>query len=163
MTNEREPHDKAEISRSLHFVIDTPNGIKCRPGTVVEDYPEVRQPGLVDLAVFTDGPMDGKYGIDDHRHGSDDNMPEAGNTTRVNYTLAARLETAVRPNHACRAVGSWHWPRECRALQDPINPYIDGTGLKYYHVHGLGIAGDFCAACRREYEETHATGPRRTT
>lgn len=162
--NDREPHDKAEVSRILHFVIETPSlGIRCRPAIVVEDYPELRQPGLVDISVFTDGAADGPYGIDNHRHGSDDNMPEAGNTTRVNYSLASRLEVAIRPNHSCRAVGSWHWPRECRVLQDPINPYIDTTGVKVHHVHGLGLAGDFCPACRREYEETHAPGTRRTT
>lgn len=160
MTTEREPHDKAEISRSLHFVIQTPNnGLRCRPGIVVEDFPELRQPGLVDMVVFPDGAMDGKYGVDNHRHSTDDNMPDAGNTTRANYPLTGRLETAVRPNHSCRAVGSWHWPRECSALQDPINPYTDETGVIYNHVHGLGIAGDFCPACRREYEETHAKRP----
>lgn len=163
MTNEREPHDKAEIARILHFVIDTPSGIKCRPGIVVEDHPELRQPGLIDLVVWPDGGMDGRYGVDDHRHGSDDNMPDASKTTRANYAIAGRLETAVRPNHACRGVGSWHWPRECKTLQDPINPYIDSVGQKYHHVHGLGLSGDYCAACRRENEETNGTRSRRSS
>lgn len=155
--NEREPHDKAEISRVLHFVIDTPNGIKCRPAIVLEDYLELRQPGLVDLVVFPDGGMDGPYGVDRHDHQSLPDNDEL-HTGKANYPLTGRLETAIRPNHSCRGVRSWHWPRECKALQDPINPYVDSTGVKFHHVHGLGIAGDFCSACRREYEETHASG-----
>lgn len=152
MTNSRTPDDKAEVSRSLHFVIENIQGIRCRPGIVVEDYPELRQPGLVDLAVFTDGANDGKYGTDDHLH----SVEVDASTGRVNHILPTRLEVAVKPNHACRAVGSWHWPRECHSLQDPINPYVDSTNVKWHHSHGLGHAGDFCAACRREKEDANA-------
>lgn len=152
---EHKPADKAEVSRILHYVIENSQGIRCRPAIVVENYPELHQPGLVDVMVFPDGGMDGRYGVDDHRHGSDDNMPEASKTTRANYNIGGRLEQGVRPNHFCRAVGSWHWPRECHAIPDPINPYIDSTGLKVNHNHGLGISDAACKACQREFEEKH--------
>lgn len=145
MTNENNGLDlNASVGRVLHFVIENRHGIRCRPAVVVEDWPESGKPGYVNLQVFTDGSNDGHYGLDDHEHG----MSIGPRTEKANETLSTRWETSVLPNHAVKAVRSWHWPRLCSGLEQPPEPYVDGSNTRYHHNHKAEMADEHnCLAC----------------
>lgn len=120
--NEEFNVDEAQIGRVLHFVVPDTNGTKCRPAIVVEDWPKSGRPGYVNLQVLTDGKNDGK-----------DNVV---------------WETSVLPNHAARAMRSWHWPRECGKLESPPPAYVkDGTVWHHNHMAGL-LDIHNCSACK---------------
>lgn len=147
MNENQDSVDNAEIGRILHFVLDKyPNPNKCRPAIVVEDWPGNGRTGLVNIAVFTDGSNDGKYGVDDHTHQipglfriEDATIVEKlpYKTDKANLPLMVGWETSVLPNHAVKAVRTWHWPRECKSLHEPMEVFIEEyTKERYYHNHG---------------------------
>ena len=136
--------DEIQISRIVHFVI--PSG-KCRPAIVTEDWKESGKPGYVNLVVFPDGSNDGKYGVDDHTH----RLPIAATerTDKANLPLLTGWETSVLPNHAVRAVRTWHWGRECNKLHTPPDPFIyEDTKEIYHHNHVDGMTDPHnCQGC----------------
>lgn len=146
--------DEIQISRIVHFVI--PSG-KCRPAIVTEDWKESGKPGYVNLVVFPDGSNDGKYGVDDHTHRMDNRDPslpkeESMNvgwrTGIANLPLLTGWETSVLPNHAVRAVRTWHWGRECNKLHTPPEPFVDDEKIVYHHNHVDGIVDPHnCQGC----------------
>lgn len=147
--------DEAQVGRILHFVTREGN---CRPALVVNDWPGAGRPGYVNLVVFPDGSndRDRDYGIDKHVH----KLEEDKRTDIANMPLLTRWETSVHPNHAVRAVGFWHWPRECKNLQDAAPPYIDKAGVKTFHTHAAGIVdARNCYACRHESNEVARNQP----
>lgn len=164
MTNEDFNVDEAQIGRVLHFVIDKAGQPQCRPAFVVHDWPSQGKPGYVNLVVFPDGTNDGKYGTDQHDHsysytegemviGGQSNM-RSGRVGGANSSLLTRWETSVFPNHGTKAVRSWHWPRECARLQEPMAPYKAQDGLQH-HNHADGVVDVHnCYACSRQAAET---------
>lgn len=146
--------DDVQIGRILHFVI--PSG-KCRPAIVVEDWPEAGKPGYCNLVVFPDGSNDGKYGVDDHTHQYVMGEPMIGGksmrsaTDKANLPLMTGWETSVLPNHAVRAVRTWHWPRECKNLHKPAVPFVDDEKRVNHHNHAEGMK-DYhnCIGCIAE-------------
>lgn len=147
MNENQDSVDNAEIVRLLHFVLDKyPYPNKCRPAMVVEDWPGKGPSGLVNLVVFPDGTNDGAYGVDKHDHSS---VGMATRTGVANTSLLVRWETSVLPNHSVKAVRSWHWPRECKNLKEPMEAFIEEyTKERYYHNHPDG-AEDIhnCVGC----------------
>lgn len=149
--NENFDLDEIQISRIVHFVI--PSG-KCRPAIVTEDWKESGKPGYVNLVVFPDGSNDGKYGVDDHTHQYAVGPHIIGgkqpreSTDKANLPLLTGWETSVLPNHAVRAVRSWHWGRECNKLHQPPAPFIDDNKQVFHHNHGDGIVDIHnCSGC----------------
>jgi hypothetical protein len=140
--------DEAQVGRILHFVISDSQGrSQCRPAIVVNDWPAQGKPGYVNIVVFTDGSNDGKYGTDDHVHNGLNKADPA------NLTLSNRWETSVLPNHAVRAIRSWHWPRECKALAQPASPFVNSAKERYHHNHADGMVDTHnCSACHMEHE-----------
>lgn len=119
---EQDP-DVAQIGRVLHFVIDKGHKLQCRPALVVEDWPEQGKPGYVNLVVFVDG-------------SNDKPTAQRPNNTAEMWELNPTLwETSVMPNHAVRAHRSWHWPKECSHLDEPLAPYIGVDRKRYHHNH----------------------------
>lgn len=146
--------DEAQIGRVLHFVLEGYQGRpQCRPALVVEDWPSQGKPGYVNLCVFPDGTNDGKYGTDDHDHGvpshHEGQSPERSH--KANLSMMTHWETSVLPNHAVKAVRTWHWPRECRNLQNPAEPYVNSAKERYQHNHAEGVVDVHnCTACKME-------------
>lgn len=153
-----ESQEEILVGRTLHYVVDIEGSPRCRAAIVVEDWDNSR----VNLVVFPDGSNDGKYGIDNHEHrysfssgepvfGGPSNV-HSTTTGPANIPLMVRWEQNVMPNHAHRAVGSWHWPRECYRLEQPAAPFIDpDTKQKYFHTHGSGFRDENnCPACIME-------------
>lgn len=154
MNENQDSVDNAEIVRLLHFVLDKyPYPNKCRPAMVVEDWPGKGPSGLVNLVVFTDGTNDGKYGQDDHTHQYTSQIIAGGtlrsSTDRANLPLLIGWETSVLPNHSVKAVRSWHWPRECKSLHEPMEVFIEEfTKERYYHNHADGMTDIHnCVGC----------------
>ena len=147
MNENQDSVDNAEIVRLLHFVLDKyPYPNKCRPAMVVEDWPGKGPSGLVNLIVFPDGTNDGAYGTDKHYHQYQRYDPQVNAdiyqapTYEANTSLLVRWETSVLPNHSVRAVRSWHWPRECKSLHEPMEVFIEEfTKERYYHNHADGL------------------------
>lgn len=144
--------DEIQISRIVHFVI--PSG-KCRPAIVTEDWKESGKPGYCNLVVFPDGSNDGKYGVDDHTHqyvieeDITSGKPVWDSTKKANLPLLTGWETSVHPNHAVRAVRTWHWGRECNKLHKPSDPFIhEDTKEIYHHNHADGMVDPHnCQGC----------------
>lgn len=132
MTNQRElNNDEITIARTVHFVIEQHGRLRCRPAVVVEDWPESGRPGYVNIQVFTDNTNDMPYGA-------------------ANGYSGIQWETSVLPNHAFRAHRSWHWPRECQEMQNPMEPPVDDDDkIRWHHNHGSGMRDPHnCHACR---------------
>lgn len=155
MNENQDTLDEIQVGRVLHFVI--PSG-RCRPAIVVEDWQNNGQPGLCNLVVFPDGSNDGKYGADDHTHQYDSGEPRIGGksfrsaTDKANLPLLTGWETSVHPNHAVRAVRTWHWGRECSKLHQPSAPFIhEETKEIYHHNHVDGMIDPHnCQGCIAE-------------
>lgn len=156
--------DVAQVGRILHFVIENGWGLKCRPAIVVEDWPGQGKPGYVNLVVYTDGKNDGAYGTDKHYHQYQRYDPAVqadpyqAPTYEVNDSLLTRWETSVMPNHAVKAKGTWHWPRECQSMHEPKAPFVKEDKSKVHHNHAEGFVDvRNCYACTLE-EQTRVTG-----
>lgn len=141
--------DVATVGRILHLVITSG---RCRPATVVEAFEySQNKPGAVNLVVLLDGSNDGLIGVDQHTHSSAELLNP---TNGANVPLLTRWETSVLPNHAVRAVRSWHWPRECANLAHPLAPFTSKEKEVFYHNHIEGIEDiQRCYACLRRHEE----------
>lgn len=155
--------DEVQVSRSLHFVVHTHGQNRCRPAVVVEAWHDQGKPGYCNLVVFTDGTNDGQYGTDEHKHffgqqDSDTPVKVYGlDTSKANLSLLTRWETSVMPNHAVRAVRSWHWPRECKGLELPAAPYTNLAKEVFHHNHGDSVKDPHnCYACRLQETEQAA-------
>lgn len=153
MNENQDTLDEIQTGRIVHFVI--PLG-KCRPAIVTEDWKESGKPGYCNLVVFPDGSNDGKYGIDDHIHRfTNTPVPIEGlpteRTDRANLPLLTGWETSVHPNHAIRAVRTWHWGRECNKLRKPQAPFIDDDKQISHHNHEEGFKDlHNCSGCITE-------------
>lgn len=158
MNENQDTLDEVSVGRILHFVI--PSG-KCRPAITVEDWQGNGQPGLCNLVVFPDGSNDGKYGVDDHTHqttGSKSIDPRifgdgviAERTGSANLPLLVGWETSVHPNHAVKAIRTWHWPRECKGLHPPASPFTDENKETWHHNHVDGMRDPHnCPGCIAE-------------
>lgn len=136
--------DEAVVARVLHFVLDVYKPV-CRPAIVVNDWPGVGRTGFVNLVVFPDGSNDGVTG---HTHDLPD-LVGGGHTRISEFIYTPIWVTSVLPNHAVRAVRSWHWPRECKALIEPAPPYFHEFSKKYfYHTHAADMTDEHnCYAC----------------
>ena len=157
--NEEINVDEAQIGRVLHFVIDKSGRPQCRPALVVEDWPSQGKPGYVNLVVFPDGSNDGKWGIDNHAHQLGKTEEGASVVTLgTNVPLLTRWETSVLPNHAVRAVRSWHWPRECIRLEQPMEPYKPEHENPIPHNHAVSVVDTHnCYACSRQTQDLAKT------
>jgi hypothetical protein len=147
--NQQENVDEVQIGRVLHFVIFKRGRSQCRPALVVEDWPDQGRPGYCNLVVFPDGTNDGLYGTDIHRHhlGIDKNPAFTG---IANNSLLVHWETSVLPNHAVKAVGTWHWPRGCSNLVLPAEPFTHPDTKEVAHHNHAESYTDIrnCIACR---------------
>lgn len=151
MNENQDTLEEIQVGRIVHFVI--PSG-KCRPGLVVEAWENSGKPGYCNLVVFPDGSNDSKYGIDDHTHRML-NVPitvdYSARTGSANLSLLSRWETSVLPNHAVRAVRTWHWGRECNKLRQPSTPFIDENEEIHHHNHADGMTDPHnCQGCRAQ-------------
>lgn len=160
MTAEEFNVDEVQIGRILHFVTYNRDRPQCRPAIVVEDWPNQGKPGYANMIVFPDGSNDGKYGVDDHKHGYSQRTGEPriggpsnvarANTDIANVPLLTRWETSVLPNHAVKAVRSWHWPRECSKLHAAMEPFKSEDGI-IHHNHEESVNDPHnCPACQRQ-------------
>ena len=155
--NEQEVNvDDAQIGRVVHFVIEKSGGPQCRPAFVVHDWPDQGKAGYVNLVVFPDGTNDGEYGTDRHNHKlTGPAQIDQQKISNAGGPVLVKWETSVNPNHAVRAVRSWHWGRECPRLQQPAEPFTDQNGVIAHHNHVTGIVDpNNCWACSRERAAT---------
>lgn len=162
MTNHEDFNvDEAQVGRVLHFVVDNGHGLRCRPALVVEDWPEQGKPGYVNLIVFPDGSNDGDYGKDKHDHpytyqsgeiilGGPSNSVRT-RTGPVDSPARTIWETSVNPNHAVRAFRTWHWPRECKTMENPASPFQSNDIGRIHHNHAAGFVDPHnCIACHSQ-------------
>lgn len=162
MNENQDALDDIQISRVVHFVI--PSG-KCRPAIVVEDWPGSGKPGYVNLVVFPDGSNDGKYGADDHTHQYAEQVLIGGkslnnSTDRANLPLLVGWETSVLPNHAVRAIRTWHWGRECSKLHKPQSSFVDDNKEVWHHNHVDGFIDIHnCVGCIAQAKYTKENIP----
>lgn len=157
--NQQESLDEVQIGRVLHFVTEHYGKPQCRPALVVEDWPNQGKPGYVNIVVFPDGTNDGKYGTDEHDHPIPPSIAydnQLGNRIgKANVSLMTRWETSVMPNHAVRAVRSWHWPRECVRLRLPMEPLnLPDEGLIHHNHEANVVDIANCYACSRQAKTT---------